>query len=82
MSDLKQRLPMVLQQIYQKKKWIVCKQFEEQALRSASIHRSARAGWTGWFSWIPFVGPLVRRMNSDSRVLDVQLKIESLQVKT
>lgn len=80
-SDLKQRLPLVMQQILQKKKWIVCKKMEEQALRGVSSRASSSSGWVWWVSWIPFIGPLLRRLNSDSRLLDVQLKIEALEAE-
>eukprot|EP00656_Telonema_subtile_P010715 TRINITY_DN15202_c0_g1_i2.p1 TRINITY_DN15202_c0_g1~~TRINITY_DN15202_c0_g1_i2.p1 ORF type:complete len:426 (+),score=87.12 TRINITY_DN15202_c0_g1_i2:102-1379(+) len=79
-SNLKQRLPMVMQQILQKKKWIVCKRLEEQSLRGSRT-ASSRGGWIAWVAWVPFIGPLLRRMNSDSRLLDVQLKIESLEAE-
>eukprot|EP00658_Telonema_sp_P-2_P005405 TRINITY_DN12017_c0_g1_i2.p1 TRINITY_DN12017_c0_g1~~TRINITY_DN12017_c0_g1_i2.p1 ORF type:complete len:279 (-),score=73.18 TRINITY_DN12017_c0_g1_i2:124-960(-) len=73
-SELKQRLSMVMQQIYQKKKWIACKRLERQALQGGnnSTKTSAKAGWvSGALAWIPFIGPLIRRLNSDLSLIHI-----------
>jgi len=75
-ANLRERLPMVIHQIYQKKKWIVCKQLERDSLGLSSKAQSSR-----WYDKMPLLGGLLHRMGSDSAAVEIERKISDLQAE-
>jgi len=61
--DLQLRLPVVLQQITQKKRWIACRRKDlERSLSGGKDHCTGGSLARRAVSWIPFVGSLAERV--------------------
>jgi len=85
-NDLQLRLPLVLQQIVQKKRWIVCRQTEMENKRNNAQDGKGGAGsWGGIFAsqaldWVPGLGRLVRgEASGEKRIVALQHEVRGLE---